>query len=186
MDSKFSSFINNIKNMNSTKIIDTFKKNQENFHPKNMVGLARKAVDTARTFSKEEIQILMGKVNVLSHKTNSEIEKMLSNIVSKVLKGQPENSVTPEIRDEITNILVEHNNGKNIIPIIKYVNSVVVSNAPTSIESIKNFRNNIASTLISDAKKRISEKNTIEAQIVNEPLEKKAPKKERQKNRDNM
>ena len=75
MDSKLSSLISNLKNINSEKIVDTLKKNQENLNPKAMIGLAKKAVDQARSFSKEEIQFLLGKVNDVGHKTSTEIEK---------------------------------------------------------------------------------------------------------------
>ncbi|MBX9839114.1 MAG: hypothetical protein K2X69_12480, partial [Silvanigrellaceae bacterium] len=91
---------------------------------------------------------------------------------------------TNEVRNEIISILVEHNSGKNLLPIVKYVNSVVVSNAPTNIESFKNFRKNIAQTLISDAKKRISDRNIIDAQVVSEHPEKKHNKKDRHKVRE--
>ena len=38
---KFTSFFNNLKNMNSDKIVDT-KKNQENLNPKAVIGIAKK------------------------------------------------------------------------------------------------------------------------------------------------
>jgi hypothetical protein len=186
MDSKFSSLISNIKNINSEKIVDTLKKNQENLNPKAMIGLARKAVDTARSFSKEEIHFLLGKVNDVGHKTNSEIEKNIGKLVNKILEGQPENIATQDVRNEIISILVEHNSGKNLIPIVKYVNSVVVSNAPTSLEAFKNFRKNIAHTLVNDAKKRISDRNIIDAQIVSEHPEKKHQKRDRNKTRETI
>ncbi|APJ02858.1 hypothetical protein [Silvanigrella aquatica] len=181
MESKLSSFINNIKNINSVKIVDTLKKNQENLNPKAMFGLARKAVDTARSFSKEEMQFLLGKMNDVGHKTGTEIEKNISKLVNKIMEGQPEDVATPDVQKEIISMLVEHNNGKNIVPIVKYVNSVVVHNAPTSIESFKNFRKNIAQTLICDAQKRISDRNIIEAQVISEQPEKKIHKRERNK-----
>ncbi len=182
MDSKFSSLISNIKSINSNKIVDTLKKNQENLNPKAMIGLARKAVDTARSFSKEEIHFLLGKVNEVGHKTSSEIEKSIAKLVNKILEGQPENIATKEIRKEIISILVENNSGKNIFPIVKYVNSVVISNAPTNLEAFKNFRKNIAHTLITDAKKRISDRNIIDAQVVSEHPEKKHQKKRSEQN----
>ncbi|WGL58802.1 hypothetical protein QEJ31_09715 [Pigmentibacter sp. JX0631] len=182
MDSKLNSFLQNLKNINSEKIVETLKKNQENLNPSAMLGMAKKAVHQARSFSKEEIQFLLGKVNDVGHKTNLEIEKNISKLVNKILEGQAEENITNEIRTEIMSMLVEHNNGKNILPIVKYVNSVVVHNAPTNIESFMNFRKNIAQTLINDAKKRISEKNVIDAQIVHEQPEKKiSSKKERHK-----
>ncbi|KAB8040007.1 hypothetical protein GCL60_07010 [Silvanigrella paludirubra] len=184
MDSKLSSLISNLKNINSEKIVDTLKKNQENLNPKAMIGLAKKAVDQARSFSKEEIQFLLGKVNDVGHKTSTEIEKSISKLVNKLLEGQPAEVATNEVRNEIISILVEHNSGKNLLPIVKYVNSVVVSNAPTNIESFKNFRKNIAQTLISDAKKRISDRNIIDAQVVSEHPEKKHNKKDRHKARE--
>jgi len=184
MNSKLSSLISNLKSINSEKIVDTFKKNQKNLNPKEMIGLARKAVNQARSFSKEEIQFLLGKINDVGHKTNFEIEKNISKLVNKILEGQPAEVATPEVRSEIINILVEHNSGKNILPIVKYVNSVVVSNAPTSIESLKNFRINMAQTLITDAKKRISNRNVIDAQVVADHSEKKHIKKDRNKSRD--
>ncbi len=182
MDSKLTSFFNNLKNMNSDKIVDALKKNQENLNPKAVIGIAKKAVNQARSFSKEEIQFLLGKMNDVGHKTNVEIEKNISKLVNKILEGQPEDSITEDVKKEIMSMLVEHNSGKNIMPIVKYVNSVVVHNAPTSLESFMNFKKNIAQTLISDAKKRISERNVIDAQIVSEHPEKKVhSKKERQK-----
>lgn len=184
MDSKLSSLISNLKNINSEKIVDTLKKNQENLNPKAMIDFAKKAVDHARSFSKEEIQFLLGKVNDVGHKSNTEIEKNISKLVTKILEGQPKDVVTDDIHNEIVGILVEHNSGKNILPIVKYVNSVVVSNAPTSFESFKNFRKNIAQTLIADANKRISSGNIIDAQIVTEHPEKKHAKKVRHKTRD--
>lgn len=182
MDSKINSFLQNLKNINSEKIVETLKKNQENLNPSAMLGMAKKAVHQARSFSKEEIQFLLGKVNDVGHKTNIEIEKNISKLVNKILEGQPEENITNEIRTEIMSMLVEHNNGKNIVPIVKYVNSVVVHNAPTNIESFMNFRKNIAQTLINDAKKRISEKNIIDAQVIQEQPEKKiSSKKEKNK-----
>lgn len=182
MDSRFTSFFNNIKNINSEKIVNTLKKNQENLNPTAMLNIAKQAVNQARSFSKEEVEFLLGKMNDVGHKTNLEIEKNISKLVTKILEGQPEEDVTPEITSEIMAMLVEHNNGKNIVPIVKYVNSVVLHNAPTSIAAFMNFRKNIAQTLIADAKKRISERNIIDAQVINEQPEKKThTKKERHK-----
>lgn len=182
MESKFNSLIQNIKNLNKESIIDTIKKNQDNLTPKGMLNFALKAMDSARSFSKDEISILLGKMNDLGQKTGVELEKIISVFVNKILEGQPNESVSEDIRKEIICMLVEHNNGKNIVPIVKYVNSVVVSNAPTSIESFKNFRRNIAQTLVADAHKRIADRNIIDAQVVSE---KKPHKKERNKGRDN-
>lgn len=185
MESKFSALISNIKNMNSEKIFDALKKNRENLTPQAMMGLARKTVDTAKSFSKEEIQFLLGKINAVGNKTNFEIEKNITKLVNKLLDGQSDEIVTEEVRKEIINILLEQNGGNNLIPTVnvKYVNSVVVNNAPTSIEAFKNFRKNIAQTLIIDAKKRISNRNIIDAQVVSEQPDKKHPKKERNINK---
>ena len=174
MESKFSALISNIKNINSASIVDTFKKNQENLHPKAVLQFARKAVDSARSFSKDEINVLLGKANELGQKTNTEIEKIVSSAVKNILKGQPQDQATDEVRIEITKMLVEHNNGKNLLPIVKYVNSVLLNNAPTSLEAFKNFKKNIGQTLISDAQKRISDRNIIDAQVI---PEKKTQKK---------
>ncbi|KAB8029074.1 hypothetical protein [Fluviispira multicolorata] len=181
MESKFSALISNIKNINSASIVETIKRNQENLNPKAVLNFARKAVDSARSFSKEEINVLLGKANELGQKTGTEIEKIVVSAVKSILKGQPQEVATEEIRKEITNMLVEHNNGKNLLPIVKYVNNVLLNNAPTSIESFKNFRRNIGQTLIADAQKRIADRNIIDAQVI---PEKKTQKKDRNKNRE--
>ena len=101
MDSKLSSLIGVFKNFNSDKIMDTLKKNQENLNPKVVMDMARKAVDTARSFSKDEIQMLRDKISDVGNKTQFEIEKNVGKIVDQILSGQPKNMATPDIRDEI-------------------------------------------------------------------------------------
>ena len=166
MESKFGTIIDSIRNMNSHKIADVIKKNKENLTPITFVNFARKAVSTAKSFSMEEMKIISEKFNAVGQKTSCEIEKVVKNAVNKIIDGQVEDKVTDDVRDEIVHMFVEHDHGKNILPIVKYVNNVLVSNVPTSFQAAMNFRRNVAQTLVKDAKNRLKKHNIVDAQVI--------------------
>lgn len=104
------------------------------------------------------VKTVLATLSQVEDRTNAEIEKVVSAAVDKLLKDKSIDAVSEDIKAEIVHKFSNHNKGKNLIPILKYVNKVLLTNAPKSVTSAKNFKRNIANTLIKDAKKRL-EKN---------------------------
>ena len=100
--------------------------------------------------------------NEISHKTTAEIEKVTQDLVGKfVTTGQnSSNSPSEEVKHEIAAKFLDVDpTPKGILNQLRYVNEVVATIAPKSISDVKNLRTTISEKLISDAKKRIEDKN---------------------------
>lgn len=143
-----------IKDMTIGEILKKMKKSQQKMSPDAVTDMARKAIDSAKDFSKEEIKVLLGKFNDIKDKTNTELEKIVESALKKLFKDLPSDMATTEVRKEIAHMLVEHNH-KTLFSTMKYLNNIVVRNMPTSLWAAKNFRKNVARNLIRDAQKRI-------------------------------
>jgi hypothetical protein len=85
-------------------------------------------------------------------------EKIVSFVVDKLLKDKSRGSVSQEVKKEIVHKLTSCNKPKDIIPIIKYVNTTILKNVPKDVKSAKSFKKNIVNTLIKDANNRLERK----------------------------
>jgi hypothetical protein len=168
MEGKIVFFMDNMKNINSSRIVDALKKNQKMCTLREALNCARKAVDSAYSSTKEELHFLSGRINFLEQRTIFEIEKMITRLVVKVLDGQPDDVLTTEIQEEIMGMIKMQNKGKSVISTLKRLNLFILNHVPTNFQSLKNLKQNIAQTLISEAKKRISERNIIDVQLLPE------------------
>jgi hypothetical protein len=159
MNSKLKDIVNNIKNVNTKTILNAIKSSQSAIVDNNVINLATNVVDKAKTVSKEEVTILLNKISNLEKMTNQEIEKVAFVMVDKFLEDKSKENIPESVKKEIVMKLTAHNRGKNIFPIIKYVNNVIVKNIPTNIQSVKNLRANISTTLIQDANNTLKGKS---------------------------
>ena len=144
MKSKLANIVDNIKNVKTKEILTTLKKSKVNINGKNVVNLASSAIDKAKLISKEELSLLLSKVSKIEKKTSAEIEKIVYVMVNKLLKDKSKESVSEDVKKEIVNKLTQHGRGKNIIPILKYMNKIIITNVPKSVSSVKNFKNNVS------------------------------------------
>lgn len=158
MERKTRNLFNQIKSMTLGEVLKKIKKNQKKLTPEGVAGIARKAIDSARDLSREEVKVLLGKFNDIKDKTNIEVEKIVETALKKLFKDLPSDMATAEVRKEIAHMLVEHNR-KTLFSTMKYLNNVVVRNMPTSFWAAKNFRKNVAKNLVKDAQKRINARN---------------------------
>lgn len=133
MSTKLGNLIDNFKSVKAEGILKTLKTSQENMKVKNVLQL----------------------MSFVEQKTNTEIEKAVSFMVDKILEDQPINDVSEDIKNEIVQKLAGHNKGKNIIPIITYVNKIIITNVPKNFSAFRSFKKNIANTLVKDAKSRL-------------------------------
>ena len=104
---------------------------------------------------KKEVQCLSKKIFTVNEKKNKKVEQVLSTMLKKLLKDKNKINMSEEVKNEIIHKLTSYNKGKNIIPILKYVNKTILKNMPKNLKSAKNFKRNILNTLIKDAQKRL-------------------------------
>ena len=104
---------------------------------------------------KNEVKVIGKKISKVEQKTSSEIEKVVSLMVNKLLKDNAQSVVSEEVKNEIVQKLTSYNKGKNLLPIIKYVNKTILKNVPKNVNSAKSFKKNVVNTLIKDAEKRL-------------------------------
>lgn len=153
-----SNLFRQIKDMTVGEILKKIQTNKKKLTPEGVADIAKKAIDSAKDFSREEIKVLLGKFNDIKDKTNVEMEKIVESALKKLFKDLPADMATSEVRKEIAHMLVEHNR-KTLFSTMKYLNNVVVRNMPKSFWAAKNFRKNVAKNLIRDAQKRIDARN---------------------------
>ncbi len=161
METKLGSIIDNIKNVNSKVILKAIKKSQENLKTKSVLSFASNAMNKATEMSKNEINSIVEKMTTIEKKTNKEIEKAVSLMLNKLLLDKSNENVTTEVKQEIVKKLAQYNRGKNIIPILRYVNGIIIKNAPKNVKSVKTFKKNVVNTLIQDANKRLEKKKKV-------------------------
>ncbi|MES2615858.1 MAG: hypothetical protein V4591_10635 [Bdellovibrionota bacterium] len=135
MVSKLGYFIDNIKNVKPAIIVNAIMES-----------------------SKVEVKGIVEKFSQVEQKTNAEIEKVVAFMVEKILKGKSKDAVPDDVKKEIVQKLARYNKGKNLLPIITYVNKTILANVPKNVKSAKSFKSNVANTLIKDAKKRLEGK----------------------------
>jgi hypothetical protein len=147
-----------IKNVNSEALTKALKNYQETLKTKKVLNTATEALKKAKTISKTEVNTLLEKIASVEKKTNKEIEKAVTMIVNKILESNKNKEINEDVKNEIIKKLSQHNRGKNLFIIIKYVNKILLKNIPTNIKSAKSFKNKIAETLIQDANKTLKGK----------------------------
>ncbi len=145
MRTKFGFIINNIKSVNSSKIIDKINSS------------------TSSIVSSPVVKNISTKYSKVEKLTTAEIEKIVSLLVNSLLKNNPKETVTDEVKNEIVKKFTTYNGGKNIIPLMKYVNSTLFKNVPKNMNAAKNFKKNIVETLIQDATNSLEEKRKVAA-----------------------
>lgn len=161
MGSKLGYFINNVKNINPSVIIENIKLTRQKIKAKLIFNLASEVIDKAKELSKDEIKLLLKRISQVEKKTSTEIEKVFSIIVEQILKDKSIEAVSDEVKNEIVHKLAKYNDGKSLIPNLKYINKIIVTNVPKSVKSVKNFKRNVAKTLIKDAHTSLEGKKVV-------------------------
>ncbi len=143
MGSKLGSLIDNIKRVKPAIVID----------------LATQAILKAKNISNKEFKFIFSKINQVEHRTNAEIEKVMSVVVEMILANSSQETVSDEVKSEIIHLFSGYKKTRNLIPLFRYVNKLILTNVPKNIKSAKSFKKNIAKTLIKDARARLEGRN---------------------------
>jgi hypothetical protein len=149
MNEKLGQFVNTIKGL----------KNKSPIQAADAIAFANSIAK--KYISPQDIKIILGKWNEIGQFTSSEMDRLVRNVVDKILSGHAEGEVTPEVKEEVVSMLL--NNGSSRI---KYINGVITNNIPTSIDEALQLKNSIAKTLIQDAQERLAGRNVVDAQVI--------------------
>jgi hypothetical protein len=123
-----------------------------------IVDFAKQAVLKALALTEEESKALIGKLPIeeIGRRTTTEVEKVVSGLVNKLLEGVSE-PVADDVRAEVVQMIVELNTTpKNVVSNLRYLNELVQSTAPRSLTDLKGLRTTLAQRLIADAKERLA------------------------------
>ncbi len=125
---------------------------------KQALQMALSTVAKAKEKSQEELNGIKDKLSCMEEKAQTSIEKALNCGINALLKNTPAETATSEVKDEIIQKLSPVPSAKNIVPMLKYANSVLLKNVPKNLNDIKNLKSQIANTLVTDAKGRLESK----------------------------